>query len=61
MPQLNVKGGLMFVGDDDDQLYTTPKNTFLPRVGFAYQLTPRPSSAAASGCSPASSASGAAT
>ncbi|MCK7496798.1 MAG: TonB-dependent receptor [Comamonadaceae bacterium] len=38
VPQLSVKGGLKFVGVDDDQLYTTPKNTFLPRVGFAYQL-----------------------
>ena len=38
MPQLSVKGGLKFVGVDDEQLYKTPKNTFLPRVGFAYQL-----------------------
>ncbi|MCU0250938.1 MAG: TonB-dependent receptor [Vicinamibacterales bacterium] len=40
IPQLYVKGGLKFVGVDDDQLYTTPKNSFLPRVGFAYQVTP---------------------
>jgi len=39
VPQLNVKGGLKYVGVDDDQLYQTPKNTFLPRVGFAYQLS----------------------
>jgi len=38
VPQLSVTGGLKFVGVDDDQLYRTPKNTFLPRVGFAYQL-----------------------
>jgi hypothetical protein len=38
VPQLNVKGGLKFVGVDDDQLYETPNNTFLPRAGFAYQL-----------------------
>ena len=42
VPQLNVKGGLMFAGvDGGSALYTTPKNTFLPRVGFAYQLTPK--------------------
>ena len=40
VPQLNVKGGLMFLEKDTETLYTTPKNTFLPRVGFAYQLTP---------------------
>ena len=40
IPQLYVKGGLKFVGVDDDHLYTTPKNSFLPRVGFAYQVTP---------------------
>ena len=40
IPQLYVKGGLKFVGVDDDQLYTAPKNSFLPRVGFAYQVTP---------------------
>jgi len=39
VPQLNIKGGLKFVGVDDDQLYKTPKNTLLPRVGFAYQLS----------------------
>jgi hypothetical protein len=38
VPQLYVKGGLKFVGVDDDQLYKTPKNSFLPRAGFAYQL-----------------------
>ncbi len=38
VPQLYTKGGLKFVGVDDKQLYKTPKNSFLPRVGFAYQL-----------------------
>ena len=38
VPQLYTKGGLRFAGVDDEQLYKTPKNTFLPRVGFAYQL-----------------------
>jgi hypothetical protein len=39
-PQLSVKGGLKFAGVDG-ALYTTPKNTFLPRVGLAYQVTPK--------------------
>jgi len=26
---------------DDKKLYNTPKNTFLPRLGFAYQLNPK--------------------
>ena len=39
VPQLNVKGGLLFAGKDGGSgLYETPKNTFLPRFGFAYQL-----------------------
>ena len=39
VPQLNVTGGLKFAGvDGGSGLYNTPKNTFLPRVGFAYQL-----------------------
>jgi hypothetical protein len=34
----NVRGGLLFAGKDTGSgLYNTPKNTFLPRVGFAYQ------------------------
>jgi hypothetical protein len=38
VPQLGVKGGLMFAGvDGGSRLYETPKNTFLPRFGFAYQ------------------------
>ena len=42
VPQLNVKGGLMFAGVDGGRgLYNTPKNTWLPRAGFAYQLTPK--------------------
>jgi hypothetical protein len=32
----------MFAGvDGGSELYTTPKNTFLPRLGFAYQLNPK--------------------
>ena len=39
LPQLSVKGGLMFAGvDGGSRLYETPKNTFLPRFGFAYQM-----------------------
>ena len=39
VPQLAVKGGLKFAGvDGGSDLYNTPKNTFLPRFGFAYQL-----------------------
>jgi len=39
VPQLNVKGGLLFAGKDTGSgLYETPKNSFLPRLGFAYQL-----------------------
>jgi hypothetical protein len=42
VPQLSVKGGLKFAGvDGGSGLYTTPKDTFLPRVGFAYQLDPK--------------------
>jgi hypothetical protein len=38
-PDLNVKGGLMFAGvDGGNRLYKTPKDTLLPRLGFAYQL-----------------------
>jgi hypothetical protein len=41
VPQLSVKGGLMFAGvDGSSRLYETPKNTFLPRFGFAYQANP---------------------
>lgn len=39
LPQINVTGGLMFAGiDTGSGLYETPKGTFLPRAGFAYQL-----------------------
>jgi hypothetical protein len=39
VPQLNVKGGLLFAGKDTSSgLYTTPKDSFLPRFGFAYQM-----------------------
>jgi hypothetical protein len=34
---LSVKGGLKYAGVDGPT-YTAPKNTFLPRVGFAYQV-----------------------
>ncbi len=33
----NVKGRLIFADETGGDLYTTPKNTWLPRVGFAYQ------------------------
>jgi hypothetical protein len=39
LPQITARGGLMFAGvDGGSELYTTPKNSFLPRFGFAYQL-----------------------
>lgn len=39
LPQINVRGGLMFAGvDTGSGLYNTPKGTFLPRFGAAYQL-----------------------
>jgi hypothetical protein len=39
VPTLNVTGGLKFAGvNGPSGLYNTPKNTFLPRLGFAYQL-----------------------
>jgi hypothetical protein len=42
VPQLSVRGGLMFAGvDGPSRLYETPKNTFLPRLGFAYHLNPK--------------------
>jgi len=38
LPTLNTTGGLLFAGvDTGSGLYNTPKNTFLPRAGFAYQ------------------------
>ncbi len=42
VPQLSVRGGLRFAGvDGGSRLYETPKNSFLPRFGFAYQADPR--------------------
>ncbi len=41
VPQIYVKGGIKYVGVDDKSLYKTPKNSFLPRLGFAYQLNPK--------------------
>jgi Carboxypeptidase regulatory-like domain/TonB dependent receptor len=39
VPQLSTTGGLMFAGVDGGKgLYKTPKGTFLPRAGFAFQL-----------------------
>ncbi|MGH9883088.1 MAG: TonB-dependent receptor domain-containing protein [Pyrinomonadaceae bacterium] len=39
LPQISVTGGLMFAGvDGGSGLYKTPKSTFLPRFGVAYQL-----------------------
>ena len=38
LAQVNLRGGLLFAGKDTGSgLYETPKNTFLPRAGFAYQ------------------------
>jgi hypothetical protein len=38
--QFNVPGGLLFPGVDGEPrgLYETPKNNFMPRIGFAFQL-----------------------
>ncbi|HEY3443478.1 MAG TPA: TonB-dependent receptor [Paludibaculum sp.] len=38
-----TNGGMTFAGlnGNNGNLYNTPKNVFLPRVGLAYQLTPR--------------------
>lgn len=41
VPSLRVTGGLLYLGKDTERLYNTPKNTFLPRFGFTYQLTPK--------------------
>jgi hypothetical protein len=42
VPQLSVKGGLKFAGvDGSNRLYSAPKNTFLPRFGFAYEVDPK--------------------
>jgi hypothetical protein len=39
LPTINVTGGLLFAGKDTGSgLYKTPKGTFLPRLGAAYQL-----------------------
>ncbi len=39
LPQINVTGGLLFAGKDTGSgLYHTPKSTFLPRLGLAYQI-----------------------
>jgi hypothetical protein len=39
LPQISVTGGLLFAGKDTGSgLYHTPKGTFLPRLGVAYQL-----------------------
>jgi hypothetical protein len=42
-PQLTTMGGLLFAGVDgqSNRLYQTPKDTFLPRFGFTYQLNPK--------------------
>jgi hypothetical protein len=40
LSQISAKGGLLFAGKDTGRgLYNTPKNGFLPRLGFAYQLS----------------------
>ena len=61
VPQLSVKGGLLYAGLDTETLYTTPKNSFLPRFGLAYQLNSKTVVRGAPACSPGSSGSGAAT
>jgi hypothetical protein len=40
VPSLNVRGGLMFAGvnGQPSDLYQTPKNSFMPRIGLAYKL-----------------------
>lgn len=39
LTSITTKGGLLFAGKDTGSgLYNTPKNGFLPRIGFAYQL-----------------------
>jgi hypothetical protein len=39
---ISTQGGLLFAGKDTGSgLYGTPKNTFLPRFGVAYALTPK--------------------
>jgi Carboxypeptidase regulatory-like domain len=38
LPQINVRGGLLFAGNDGRALYQTPKRNFMPRIGFAYKL-----------------------
>ncbi|HKE57805.1 MAG TPA: TonB-dependent receptor, partial [Pyrinomonadaceae bacterium] len=38
LTSISAKGGLLFAGKDTGSgLYNTPKNGFLPRLGFAYQ------------------------
>jgi hypothetical protein len=42
VPQIYTPGGVMFAGvDGSERLYNTPKNTILPRFGFAYQINPK--------------------
>ena len=42
LPNVSTPGGLLFAGKDTGSgLYETPKNTFLPRAGFAYQYDDR--------------------
>ena len=39
LTNITTKGGLLFAGKDTGSgLYNTPKNGFLPRLGFAYQF-----------------------
>jgi len=38
LPQIDVRGGLLFAGTDGRALYQTPKHNFMPRIGFAYKL-----------------------
>jgi carboxypeptidase family protein len=36
--QFNVRGGLLFAGDGNRDLYRTPKKNFMPRLGLAFKL-----------------------
>jgi hypothetical protein len=38
VPQLTVRGGLLFASSGLRALYETPKHNFMPRFGFAYKL-----------------------
>jgi hypothetical protein len=42
LSNITTMGGLLFAGKDTGSgLYNTPKNGFLPRIGFAYEFNPK--------------------